>query len=151
MTNNNKLDTIDIKKKVEISFPHDNAIREQKKIKAVELWIQTLGHVTQICDALNISRTTFYSWMKKDQVFAEAIVNAESSITDDVKAALLEKIQQRDLGAIIFWLKNKSSEFADRPQVLQQFNVGGSKDKTDIEFVLDEKGGDQDDKSDSRK
>ena len=97
-----------------------------KKDRVIELYKTTLGHITQVCDAANISRTTFYNWLEKDEKFAEAIVNAEASTTDEVKAALLAQIQTGNITAIIFWLKNKSAEFKqDRgANVAVQVNFG---------------------------
>jgi len=106
-----------------------------KKMQAVELWRQTKGHISDICRTIGISRTTFYDWLKKDKEFANAIIDAEQELNDDVRDALIQKIADGDMTAIIFYLKKRHPDFQDRPAILQQFNVGG---EMNVEFVKDE-------------
>ncbi|MCK5296600.1 MAG: hypothetical protein KAJ75_06895 [Alphaproteobacteria bacterium] len=117
-----------------------------KKARAVELWRTEFGNITKLCAAIPIARKTFYRWLKADKKFSRAIVDAEAELNDDIRSALIDKAAGGDLGAIIFYLKKRHPEFADQPYLLQQFNIGGRKDKTDIEFIVDEepKGGDED-------
>jgi len=93
----------------------NNALqRATKKKQIVDLWVSQGGHITQLCEIVGIARVTFYQWVKQDKDFAQALVNQEASITDDVKDTLLQLIQEKNLGAVIFWLKNKSPEFTER-------------------------------------
>lgn len=102
-----------------------------KKAKAIELWRETRGHISNMCRAIPITRKTFYSWMKKDPEFATAIVGAEEELNDDVRDALIQKIADGDMTAIIFYLKNR------HPDYLQHKTTGVrvSKEDMTIEFI----------------
>ena len=103
-----------------------------KKAEVVESWRSTHGHISDICRSTNISRTTFYNWLKTDKDFALAIIEAEHELNDDIRDALITKAGEGDLGAIIFYLKKRHPDFLDRPN-LTQINVD-----MNLEIVPDE-------------
>ena len=77
-----------------------------KRDRAIELWRQTKGHISNICSAVGIARSTFYDWMK-DPGFVQKIIDAEAELNDDVRDALIQKIAEGDMTAIIFYLKSR--------------------------------------------
>lgn len=93
-----------------------------QKSKAVELWRETRGHISNICRSLDISRTTFYNWMNEDKEFALSLVDAESELNDDVRDALVQKVADGDMQAITFYLKNRHPDFKQTPNALVQIN-----------------------------
>ena len=106
-----------------------------KKARAVELWRETFGHITNICASIGIARSTFYDWLKNDNDFNQAIANAEGELNDEMRDILIKKAAEGDNAALIFYLKKRHPEFLDRPQVIQQFNLKG---KMKVNFVQDE-------------
>lgn len=96
-----------------------------KKNEAVELWRQTRGHISDICRAIGISRQTFYDWVNKDKEFANALVDAESELHDDVRDALIQKIADGDTASIMFYLKKRHPDFKDQMgiNVATQINI----------------------------
>ena len=102
-----KLDKID----------ENKVVLDGKKAQAVELWRETRGHISNICRALGIHRSTYYLWISEDPIFAQAIVDAESELNDDMREALVQKGADGDLGAITFYLKNRHPEFKPQPAV----------------------------------
>jgi len=96
-----------------------------KKANAIEAWQKTNGHVTNLCKIVGITRKTFYSWMKKDPEFALGIVDAEAELNDEVRDALISKIADGDMTAIIFYLRRRHPDFQDRSFIQQnnQFNL----------------------------
>lgn len=82
-----------------------------KKAEAIKYWRETRGHVTNTCSAINITRKTFYAWLKDDPEFASALIDAEAELNDDVRDALIHKIADGDMTAIIFYLKNRHPDF----------------------------------------
>lgn len=111
-----------------------NTLLDQKT-KAVELWRETRGHISNICRALDISRTTFYNWMNEDVDFSRSLLDAESELNDDVRDALIQKVADGDMQAITFYLKNRHPDFKPQPTTLQQINIGEGKDGNSITFV----------------
>jgi len=103
-----------------------------KKAQVIELWRSTRGHITNMCSAAGINRTTFYNWIKKDKDFALAIIEAEQELNDDIREVLIHKAGDGDLGAIIFYLKKRHPDFLDRPN-LTQVNID-----MNLEIVPDE-------------
>lgn len=97
-----------------------------KKAQAIELWRETRGHISNICRAIGIDRTTFYNWLKADKGFATALLDAEYELNDDVRDALVQKIADGDMAAIIFYLKKRHPDFLDRPN-LTQVNINEMK------------------------
>ncbi|MFC2042760.1 hypothetical protein ACFLUA_01225 [Chloroflexota bacterium] len=89
-----------------------------KKLKAIDAWQQTNGHVTNLCKIAGIDRHTFYVWLKKDPQFATGIVNTESELNDEVRDALISKIADGDMTAIIFYLRRKHPEFIDGGRIV---------------------------------
>jgi len=104
-----------------------------KKQKAVELWRETHGHISNICRAIGINRDTFYNWLKADPAFSMSLVEAEGELNDDIRDALIQKAADGDMAAIIFYLKKRHPDFLDKPQVLNQINVVEG-----VEFILDD-------------
>lgn len=79
--------------------------------KEKENFIQALqrstGIVTAACDAIGISRETYRQWRLKDAEFARAADDVLESQVDHVESKLLQKINDGDTTAIIFYLKTK--------------------------------------------
>ena len=81
-------------------------------------------HISDSARAVGISRTTFYEWLKKDNKFAQAIIEVDEELNDEMKSALIHKAQDGDTTALIFWLRRKHPEFKDpHLQLNQQFNI----------------------------
>src|SRR3990167_11558924 len=102
-----------------------------QKAKLVELWVQTRGHISDMCRSLGIERKTFYNWLKKDKNFNEAIQTAEWGLHDDVRDALIQKIAEGSSTDIQFYLKKRHPDFIDK-----QANV--SVDKVQILVIPSE-------------
>lgn len=73
------------------------------------------------CERANVPRATFYRWRKKDKKFdkdvEEAINQGICTITDIAESQLLSAIKDRNLTAIIFWLKNHHQTYADKLKI----------------------------------
>lgn len=89
-----------------------------KKANVIEAWQKTNGHVTNLCKITGIDRHTFYRWLKNDPKFATGNVHAEAELNDAVRDALISKIADRDMIAIIFYKRRKHPEFMDRGRIV---------------------------------
>lgn len=108
----------------------------EPKRKAVELWRETRGHISNICRTIGYSRTQFYNWLKDDPEFAQAIADAESELNDDVRDALIQKIADGDTSAIQYYLRKRHPDFKDQPTVLIQQNFKETLDHDKTEFGI---------------
>jgi len=84
-----------------------------KQAKTKEIIISELAKtpiVEVVCKRSGISRATFYRWRKDDKKFGEAAdeatVDGTKIINDMAESQLISAIRDKNLTAIIFWLKN---------------------------------------------
>lgn len=92
---------------------------EQLKKAAVEALHKSRGNVSAACAACGIGRTQFYQWKKDDEEFAHAVDNVREIEIDKVESKLLDKIDDGDITAIIFYLKTigKKRGYVERQEI----------------------------------
>lgn len=75
-------------------------------IKALE---SSLGIVTTALKQMDgaVSRTQFYTWVREDEAFAEAVTEIKDIQLDFGESQLLKKMKDNDTAAIIFFLKTQ--------------------------------------------
>ncbi len=70
------------------------------------------------CNKTGISRATYYRWRKSDADFAEvcdeAIMLSAGFINDLAESQLIASIKDRNMTAIIFWLKHHHGAYTTR-------------------------------------
>ncbi len=100
---------------------------DQKQLQQKSLIIDQLKKtpIIQIaCEKVGVARATYYRWKKQDTVFAketdEAVVTGELLINDLAESQLLSAIKDKNLTAIIFWLKHHHARYATRVEVTAQ-------------------------------
>jgi len=76
-----------------------------KKEKFLEVFENKAGNITLSAKASNIDRTTFYDWIKKDHEFASKVEDLRESLIDHTESQLMTLIQERNVVAILFFLK----------------------------------------------
>ena len=81
-----------------------------KKKRFLELFFKLSGNVKVICEQIDISRNTYYEWMKKDKVFADKVKNEEEGLIDFVEGKLMNLINDKNIAAVIFFLKTKGKK-----------------------------------------
>lgn len=109
-----------------------------KTDKNKELLIEQLKKtpIIQIsCEKVGIGRATFYRWKQEDQDFAtradEALAEGSSLVNDVAESQLMSAIRDKNLTAIIFWLKHHHSTYATKVEVTARL-------KTDNEVLTPE-------------
>ncbi len=78
-----------------------------KKKSVLEALRANMGNVSAACDAVGISRKTFYQWKKEDEEFASLTEDLDDVVLDIVEGSLLEQIKGGNVTATIFYLKTK--------------------------------------------
>lgn len=68
------------------------------------------GNISEACEAINIGRRTYYSWIEKDKTFKQSAEDAQESLIDLAESKLVENIKDNDNTSIIFFLKTKGKK-----------------------------------------
>lgn len=68
------------------------------------------GIISMACEAVGISRSTYYNWLQADTAFAEAVEDVREVQIDHVEGQLLNLIESGDTTATIFYLKTRGKE-----------------------------------------
>ena len=73
------------------------------------------------CEKAGIGRATYYRWRKEDKEFAEkadqALQEGSLLVNDMAESQLMSAIRDKNLTAIIFWLKNHHPSYATKVEV----------------------------------
>ena len=76
----------------------------------VKLYLKKSCNISATCSAMNITRTTWYRWIKDDVAFKSALNDAEEALLDNAETMLYKKVMMEDMTAIIFTLKTKGKK-----------------------------------------
>jgi hypothetical protein len=73
------------------------------------------------CEQTGVARATFYRWRKEDPEFnkdvASALKEGSDFVCDLAESQLLSAIKDKNMTAIIFWLKNHSQIYTDKLKI----------------------------------
>ncbi len=73
------------------------------------------------CQKIGTSRATYYRWKKEDPAFAKAAEEALQAgtllINDMAESQLLSAIRDKNMTAIIFWLKHHHHAYSTRIEI----------------------------------
>ncbi len=95
--------------------------RQSQKDQLVELLKKT--PIVQVaCEKTGVGRATFYRWKKEDREFAkvadEALLEGSLLVNDLAESQLMSAIRDKNITAIIFWLKHHHSAYTTRVEVM---------------------------------
>ena len=106
--------------------------------KFLEVYARKMGNVSKACKAANISRQTYYDWMK-DKEFAGKVDEVREGLLDFAEHQLLSNIKDGKTAEILFYLKTKGKArgYIERQEVDtigdKMFEVKILKDETDTD------------------
>lgn len=98
--------------------------KSDKKAEFLKAYRQKACNITAACDAVGISRDTFYRW-KKGKRFAQQLKLIEESLIDMAETQLLKNIREGNQRAVEFFLKNRAP---DRWKDRTEQNLAGGLD-----------------------
>ena len=83
-----------------------------------------LGVVSNACEALSISRTTYYKYYNEDSEFRSEVDNVGDSTLDFVESKLFDLISNGNVAATIFYMKTKGKRrgYVERQEVEHNTN-----------------------------
>ena len=109
--------------------------KKEKLLKALE---ETQGLIYHACKkAGNISRSTYYRYMREDKEFAKAVEDIKEAQIDYVEGQLIKNISSCKETSIIFYLKSKAKDrgYAEKLDI-----TSGGKSLTELKIeVIDTK------------
>jgi len=80
------------------------------------------------CQKVGIGRATYYRWRKEDEQFTlisdQAKGEGESLINDMAESQLISAIQEKNLTAIIFWLKHHHPTYGTKIEITTNKLIG---------------------------
>ena len=77
-------------------------MKDERKDKFVDALTNAKGSIYLACEAVGISRQTYYNWRKSDEVFREAVDEVLETQVDWVENKLRDLINAGDTTATIF-------------------------------------------------
>ena len=83
---------------------------ERIKNNILDAMVHSLGNVSEVCNKLNISRTTFYNYYNNDIEFKGKVDDIKNIALDFVESKLIGKIKEGDIVAILFYLKTQGKK-----------------------------------------
>ncbi|MCL4354839.1 MAG: phBC6A51 family helix-turn-helix protein [Patescibacteria group bacterium] len=87
------------------------------------------------CERAGVARATYYRWRKEDPEFAkktdESIIEGNLLVNDVAESQLMSAIKDKNLTAIIFWLKHHHPSYASKLELT-------AKIRPDCEELTDE-------------
>ena len=106
-------------------------IKKESLLKALE---QSLGVVTVACKKSDIPRSTYYKWLKDDEVFAKNVKEIENVALDFAESQLHKQISENSTAATIFYLKTKGKKrgYIERQEIT---GADGMPSKFEIEII----------------
>ncbi len=76
----------------------------------IQTFINCDFNISKACEVMSISRQTVYNWIDKVDGFSDLLIESEEQAIDTAESALMEKIKEGDIRAIIFFLRTKGKK-----------------------------------------
>ena len=106
-------------------------LKKERLLKALE---KSLGIVSTACESLGISRTTYYKYYNEDKDFKRSVDSIGDIALDYAESQLFELIKEKNVTAIIFYLKTKGKK---RGYIEKQEVSHNSNNITGIRLISD--------------
>lgn len=96
----------------------------EKKRLFILCLIRKFGNITYACQAVDMSRVTYYAWLEKDKIFKQACWEVEQGLIDETETMLHHNIQNGKESSIHFFLERKAKDRGYGKELV----IGGSMD-----------------------
>lgn len=95
--------------------------KQQQQKEALCEQLKKTPIIQLACEKTGLGRATYYRWRKDDKEFAdeadEAIHEGVKLMNDMAESQLLSAIKDKNLTAIIFWLKHRHKSYTQKFEV----------------------------------
>lgn len=80
----------------------------QKKKRFIKAYSSRLCNISKACEVVGVSRTTYYKWLDKDDIFKKKLKEAEEDFFDSLETTMFSKaITDKDTTMLIWLSKTK--------------------------------------------
>ena len=111
-------------------------MKQSKKEKLLKALQETQGLIYHACKkAGNISRSTYYRYMREDEEFAKAVEDIKEAQIDYVEGQLIKNISDGKETSIIFYLKSKAKDRGYTEKNSLDITTGGKSMDIKIEVI----------------
>ena len=97
----------------------------KRQTKEKELLLEQLKRTPIVqfaCEKIGVARATYYRWRKADQEFAiradNALLEGSLLINDMAESQILSAIRDKNMTAIIYWLKHHHPAYATKMEII---------------------------------
>ena len=99
-----KADSVEVKKGTTVGDTLQRKTNFLKKLK------KSNGNIKSACKKIDINRSSYYKWIKKDKKFKKLVDDVKEGLIDDIETNLIDRIHNDKNGGIlaIQWLKAKA-------------------------------------------
>ena len=111
-----------------------NKSEQLKKESLLTALEKSLGIVSTACDSVGISRTTYYKYYNENKEFKHSVDSISDIALDCAESQLFELIKEKNVTAIIFYLKTKGKK---RGYIEKQETNHKSNNITGIRLISD--------------
>ena len=111
-----------------------NKSEQLKKEQLLKTLEKSLGIVSTACESIGISRTTYYKYYNEDKDFKRSVDSIGDIALDCAESQLFELIKEKNVTAIIFYLKTKGKK---RGYIEKQESRDNSNNITGIKLISD--------------
>ena len=98
--------------------------RQSKSKLAILEQLKKVPIVQVACEKSGVGRATYYRWRQEDEQFTKeadrALMAGSLLVNDMAESQLMSAIRDKNLTAIIFWLKHHHAKYATRVEVTAQ-------------------------------
>ncbi|MBN1162501.1 hypothetical protein JXA34_02015 [Patescibacteria group bacterium] len=95
--------------------------RQQKEREILLEHLRRTPIIQLACEKAGISRATYYRWKSNDKEFEkqanEAIDEGVSLMNDFAESQLISSIRDKNMTAIIYWLKHRHKAYSTRVEI----------------------------------
>ncbi len=102
-------------------------LRQQKEREILIEYLKKVPIIQLSCEKAGISRATYYRWKKKDVGFAKKAEKALSvgvaRMNDFAESQLISSIRDKNMTAIIYWLKHRHKDYSTRVEISGSINA----------------------------
>lgn len=115
--------------------------RQKKERDALLSHLRKTPIIQLACEKSGVGRATYYRWRNEDREFAkeadEALHEGISLMNDFAESQLISSIKDKNMTAIIYWLKHRHKDYSTRVELTGEIKTELGKLTPEQEKLID--------------